>query len=79
MHQGKKHKKYDWNWWFGPNSLWGKMWPDQGTIAAAGMEFSWDKQDWSLGLGSEIGKDSMELKLLTYSIIALFAYTVIVK
>jgi hypothetical protein len=73
-------KKWDWNWWFGPNSLYGKLRPDE--VSFAGATAAWE--DPVTG-----GKTTLELpgsiptipedEILKYGIIAVAAYMLLKK
>ena len=72
--------KYDSNWWFGKNSLWGKgralaadTVPEKGGIKFMGFGFNWDKD--SLDFTDNSG--GKEANLLQYGFIALGAYVII--
>lgn len=65
------------NWWFGPNSLWGKYGPDE--VGFAGVTASWGDAKGSFGFGdkgkAEGGTDDIDgLKI---GAIALLVYLMI--
>jgi len=61
--------KYDSNWWFGKNSVWGKLRPD--NVSFMGAEASWEEDksgviDWgNFAVPTEIDlSDDLKLGLL---------------
>ena len=68
--------KYDSNWWFGKNSLWGKATssvPKKGGIDFMGFGFNWDKN--SMNFTDNAG--GKEANLLQYGFMALGVYVIV--
>ena len=72
--------KYDSNWWFGKNSLWGKgaslasdTIPKKGGINFMGFGFDWDKD--IMNFTDHSGEDKSNL--LQYGFMALGVYVIV--
>lgn len=65
----------DANWWFGPNSLWAKVKPDE--LGFAGFSAKWDDKTGKVTFGKDPAKK--EADMLLYGGIALLVYIIATK